>query len=119
MFAAYTGSTNRIGINDYLRGVYIIKKDIDMDDWCNEIDLLVKKAVNPQYIWSSIREILLNENVSTLNVAKLEHKYVDIILNRDGNFNDFLKDKTIAINDNVRDIITSLISNIALGFLIK
>jgi len=119
VFAAYTGSTNRIGINDYLRGVYIIKKDIDMDDWCNEIDLLVKKAVNPQYIWSSIREILLNENVSTLNVAKLEHKYVDIILNRDGNFNDFLKDKTIAINDNVRDIITSLISNIALGFLIK
>jgi hypothetical protein len=119
VFAAYTGSTHRIDINEYLLGVHIIKKDIDMDDWCNEIDSLVRKAVSPQYVWTAIREILLNENVSTLSIARLEHKYVDIILNKNGDFTDLLTDKKIKISDNVKDIITTLISNIALGFLFK
>ena len=119
VFAAYTGSTHRLDINEYLRGVHIIKKDIDMDEWCNEIDLLVKKAVSPQYIWCAIREILLNENVPTLNIAKLEHKYVDIIIHKNGNFNNFLTDETIKISDHVKEIITTLISNIALGLLFK
>ena len=44
IFAAYTGSTYDISLNSYLEGVHIIKKDIEIDDWCTEIDLLIRDS---------------------------------------------------------------------------
>lgn len=48
---------------------------------CTEIDLLIKKSVDPRIIWDTIRNTY-QEEVPTLMIAKLEHDYVDILLNK-------------------------------------
>jgi len=112
VFAAYTGSTYDISINSYLEGVHIIKKDIDVDDWCTEIDLLIKKSVDPSIIWDTIRNTLIKEEVPTLMIAKLEHDYVDILLNKKGDFREFPSEKTLKINADIRSVIQSLVANV-------
>lgn len=118
VFAAYTGSTYDISINSYLDGVHIIKKDIDIDDWCTEIDLLIKKSVDPGIIWDTIRNTLIKEDVPTLIIAKLEHEYVDILLNKGGDFRNFPSEKTIKINSDIRSIIQSLVANVIFSMIV-
>ena len=55
-YAAYTGSTYDISINNYLEGVSIIKKDIEIDDWCIEIDNLIRNISDPKEVWLKIRD---------------------------------------------------------------
>ncbi|WP_308764960.1 hypothetical protein [uncultured Bacteroides sp.] len=114
-YAAYTGSTYDISINTYLEGVSIIKKDIDIDDWCIEIDSLIKKISDPKETWSKIRDILIKEEVPLLSLSKLEHEYVDILLNKNGNFTNFPSaDKNIQLAPDVRAVIQSLVAGIIL-----
>lgn len=116
VIAAYTGQTHDIGINSYLDGVYIIKKDILVDDWCTEIDTLIKKATDPQETWKKIRDLLINEGVPLLSLVKLENEYVDRILNKHGNFHGFpSSDKKLKLSSDIRGIIQSLIAGIILS----
>lgn len=116
IFAAYTGSTYDPMINSYLEGVYIIKKDIEIDDWCQEIDALIKKVSEPRYVWEKIREILIVEEVSLFELAKLENEYVNIILNKGGKFNDFPAPKMkLNISADIRSIINSLLAGLILA----
>jgi hypothetical protein len=92
-FAAYTGSAYDIRINDLLNGVQIIKKDIDIDSWSNAIDALIKESCDPKIIWKKTRDILLSKDVNVNDVAKLENEYVDIILNKKGDFSHFPSEK--------------------------
>ena len=112
IFAAYTGSTYDISLNSYLESVHIIKKDIEIDDWCTEIDLLIKKSVDPRIIWETIRNTLIKEEVPTLMIAKLENDYVDILINKGGNFREFPSEKTLKVSSDVRSIIQSLVANV-------
>ena len=106
ILAAYTGSTYDISINSYLDGVYVIKKDITIDEWCTEIDHLIKKVSDPKETWNKIRDILIKEDVPLLSLAKLEHEYVDIILNKDANFHNFPSSSNdIKLTQDVRAII--------------
>lgn len=116
IFAAYTGSTYNPTINSYLDGVNIIKKDIEIDDWCQEIDALIKRVSDPKYIWSKIRDILIEEDIPLIELAKLENEYVDIILNKNGDFHNFPSKKTkLNINTDVRSIINSLVAGLILS----
>lgn len=117
-YAAYTGSAYDISINSYLLGVNIIKKDIEIDDWCVEIDNLIRKVSDPKEIWIKIRDILLKEDVDLISLANLESEYVDIILNKNANFNDFPSTKRYKkLNPDVRAILQSLVAGIILNAL--
>ena len=103
-YAAYTGSTYDISINNYLEGVSIIKKDIEIDDWCIEIDNLIRNISDPKEVWLKIRDILLKEEVDLISLANLEDEYVDIILNKNG-------------DPDVRAVVQSLVAGIILNTL--
>ena len=117
-YAAYTGSTYDISINNYLEGVSIIKKDIEIDDWCIEIDNLIRNISDPKEVWLKIRDILLKEEVDLISLANLEDEYVDIILNKNGyihNFPSAKKENTL--NPDVRAVVQSLVAGIILNTL--
>lgn len=117
-YATYTGSTYDISINSYLEGVNIIKKDIEIDDWCVEIDSLIRKISDPKEVWLKIREILLKEEVDLISLANLEDEYVDIILNKNGDFHNFPSvKKDHGLNPDVRAVVQSLVAGIILNVL--
>lgn len=114
-YAAYTGSTYDISINNYLEGVSIIKKDIEIDDWCIEIDNLIRNISDPKEVWLKIRDILLKEEVDLISLANLEDEYVDIILNKNGDFHNFPSaKKENTLNPDVRAVVQSLVAGIIL-----
>ncbi|OJV91800.1 MAG: hypothetical protein BGO34_06695 [Bacteroidia bacterium 44-10] len=116
VLAAYTGSTYDISINSYLEGIHIIKKDISVDEWCSEIDYLIKRVSDPKENWNKIRDMLIKEDVPLLSLAKLEHEYVNILLNKDGNFHDFPSSmKKMNLSEDVRSVIQSLIAGLILS----
>ncbi len=115
VLAAYTGSTYDISINSYLEGIQIIKKDISIDEWCSEIDFLIKKVSDPKENWNKIRDMLIKEDVPLLSLAKLEHEYVNILLNKSGNFHEFPSSmKKLNLSEDVRSVIQSLIVGLIL-----
>ena len=117
-YAAYTGSTYDISINNYLEGVSIIKKDIEIDDWCIEIDNLIRNISDPKEVWLKIRDILLKEEVDLISLANLEDEYVDIILNKNGDFHNFPSaNKENTLNPDVRAVVQSLVAGIILNTL--
>ena len=117
-YAAYTGSTYDISINNYLEGVRIIKKDIEIDDWCIEIDNLIRNISDPKEVWLKIRDILLKEEVDLISLANLEDEYVDIILNKNGDFHNFPSaKKENTLNPDVRAVVQSLVAGIILNTL--
>lgn len=117
-YAAYTGSTYDISINNYLEGVSIIKKDIEIDDWCIEIDNLIRNISDPKEVWLKIRDILLKEEVDLISLANLEDEYVDIILNKNGDFHNFPSaKKENTLNPDVRAVVQSLVAGIILNTL--
>lgn len=118
VLAAYTGSTYDINLNSYLDGVHIIKKDIEIDDWCEEIDNLIKITGDPKEIWNKIRDILIKEEVPLLSLAKLEHEYVDILLNKNADFHGFpTSDKKLKLSSDVRGVIQSLVGSIIFSWI--
>ena len=117
-YAAYTGSTYDISINNYLEGVSIIKKDIEIDDWCIEIDNLIRNISDPKEVWLKIRDILLKEEVDLISIANIEDEYVDIILNKNGDFHNFPSaKKENTLNPDVRAVVQSLVAGIILNTL--
>ena len=117
-YAAYTGSTYDISIHNYLEGVSIIKKDIEIDDWCIEIDNLIRNISDPKEVWLKIRDILLKEEVDLISLANLEDEYVDIILNKNGDFHNFPSaKKENTLNPDVRAVVQSLVAGIILNTL--
>lgn len=98
MYAAYSGSYQNIIVNEYLDGVKIIKKDYALEDWIAALDSLLKEYSDPATVWIKIRDRLLSQNVSIHSVAKLEHEYVNTILNKGADFKGFYKKSESSFN---------------------
>lgn len=108
VFAAYTGSSHKLHINEYLDGISIIKKDIEVEDWCSEIENLIKKSKDPIYLWGLMREQLFKHGISTLDIARIEHEYTNTILNKKCDFSHF-PSKKYEFNEDLKLIIKAII----------
>ena len=77
---------------------------------------LRSKPLITKETWNKIRDILIKEDVPLLSLAKLEHEYVDIILNKDANFHNFPSSSNdIKLTQDVRAIIQSLVAGLILS----
>lgn len=94
-----------------LDGIKIVPKNLDKDDWKSLLDKFVCEARNPQTIWFKLRNYMLAANISTLDVAKFEHKYVDVIKNRSGDFSNFLKEDNIELPQDLKSLMISVSAN--------
>lgn len=81
---AYTGSTYDPTYNEYLeRADAITEKGTSIDDWIQILDEQICKCVDPKYQWDDLRQYLIESNVSTIDIAKLEDRYVQSIMKKD------------------------------------
>ncbi len=79
---AYTGFTHDPSYNKYFRMAdFNIKKDIDGDEWVEQLDFAIELTTDPKKKWIKLRNFLLDNNVSLFEIMKLENEYVSSIIN--------------------------------------
>lgn len=67
---AYTGYTHDPTYNKFFRlADFVFKKDMDGDEWLENLDLAIDSAVNPQKRWIKLREFLIQNNVSLFEIT--------------------------------------------------
>jgi len=114
---AYTSFTYNADYNQFFSlADYVVPKDFAIDDWINLLDERVKKAIDPVFQWKKIRTYLLDNDISTITIAKIEDKYVQSV--NDCNFNilnTYVAGKESKLSNIITDFISSLCAKIILG----
>jgi hypothetical protein len=85
---AYTGAALRSGPVTAAKATadQIFKKDSHNADWKEMLDSYVDKAVDPYQVWMRFRKYLVDQDIDTLLLLKLEDAYVKSIRTRDPKF---------------------------------
>jgi len=60
---------------------FFIKKDEDVGEWRSKLDGILVLITNPIYVWKRQRFALVDADVETLDILKLEDAFVKSILN--------------------------------------
>lgn len=85
---AYTAESYDTSFQKYLSFAdAIIDKGSEIERWTTTLDQKIKDAVDPIKQWQRIRTVLFEANVTTIEVARLESKYVKAVQN--GSFRSF------------------------------
>lgn len=114
-FAVYSGSLFNTDLTETLQNIHIIKKDQPSEDWCNDIDTLIRKVTNPKIIWQKIARIMIENEVPTQIISKMEHEYVEVIRDRKGDFSRFPSSRCLnKVDTDISGIIHSLVGGIIL-----
>lgn len=80
------------------------------------LDEQIKKSIDPVEQWRKIRNCLLEQNVSTLTVAKIEDKFVSSVKNN--NFNSlekYINSEGNVVRTIINDFVSSLCAKLILG----
>lgn len=82
---AYTGGAqdDDMAIKANRAADIFIKKDADIEEWRDKLDDLIDRLSNPIIVWRRQRDALVKNNVSTLDIIKLEDAFVKSITARD------------------------------------
>ena len=106
---AYTGSTYDTTYNEYLDFAdTVISKGTSLDDWIQILDEQIRNCVNPKLQWDNLRQYLIKLNVPTMDIAKLEDRYVHSILKKDFSG---LSGLAESYGDTVKSIVVDLLSS--------
>lgn len=65
---------------------FVLKKDIDIDEWINNLDLAIEKVANPIFLWTRIRNRLLEYEVPIAQIMQLEDQFVSYIQQKKAHF---------------------------------
>ena len=114
---AYTSYTFDAEYNKFFSiADFVAPKDFGTDDWITVLDEQVRKAIDPVNQWKKIRKYLLDHEVSTLMIARIEHKYVAAVKNR--NFDKlqaFIDGNDSKLSSIITDFLSSLCAKLILG----
>ena len=88
-------------------------KDINIEKWCDLLDVAVAEVSNPVALWSKFRHRLLNQGVTPFQLTELEDAYVRGLLSDNQDLPRTLNEKAIAvgIDQDVRNVIAGLVAN--------
>ena len=88
---AYTGgaSNQTISREAAVSADFFLKKDADIEQWVETLDALIIKLLNPYQVWQRQRLALVQREVDTQTIIKLEDAFVGSIVQG----NDFAKSK--------------------------
>ena len=88
VIAAYTGSPGSSEITKRAKFFAdgFIQKDADLEAWTEQLDALIKLAVDPREIWRRTRVALIEEGTSTKQLLSLEDAFVRSVNSRDASF---------------------------------
>lgn len=87
-----------------------IKKDAEIEEWRNKLDDLIDRICDPVIVWRRQRDALVKQNVSTLDIIKLEDAFVKAVeIRKPAIFQQ--KARSIEIGGDARAIAQSLIGS--------
>ena len=114
---AYTSYTYDPSLNQFFSMAdFVAPKDFGIDDWINVLDDQVKKSIDPVNQWKKIRDYLLENDVSTLTIARIEDKFVAAVNRKNfDKLKNFVEGKDSKLNSIVTDFLSSLCAKIILG----
>ena len=114
---AYTSYTYNPEYNQYLSlADFVAPKDMGIDDWISVLDEQVKKSIDPVNQWKKIRDYLLEKEISTLTIAKIEDKFVAAVNQKNfDKLKNYVEGKDSKLNSIVTDFLSSLCAKIILG----
>lgn len=116
---AYTGYTHDPTYNKFFKlADFVLKKDLDGDEWVESLDIAIDSAVNPQKRWIKLRNFLIENNVSLFEIVKLENEYVRTILEGKSLENFPSKKLSDEIDKDIRAVIQSFTASIIFKVLI-
>lgn len=114
-YAVYSSSLYNPEMTSALQGISIIKKDQPSDEWCNDIDSLIRNVTNPKLIWQKIAIKMIENNIPTSVIRKVEHEYVECVRDKAGDFTGFPSKHCLSdVESDVSGIVHSLIAGIVL-----
>lgn len=107
---AYTASNYDPTFNEALGYAdSVMLKGSSFDDWSSLLDTQIKKLMNPHAQWEILRTSLLETGVSTIEVAKIEGRYVEAFQKRDSSpIKELLNDSS---SSNVGTILSGFLSS--------
>jgi hypothetical protein len=74
---AYTGHQFDASYNRYFAmSDFLLKKDIDSDEWIESLDAAIQTASDPIIRWKRLRNYLLEKDIPLIHLMKLEDDYV-------------------------------------------
>ena len=95
---------------------FVAPKDFSIDDWIGVLDEQVKRSIDPVNQWKKMRTYLLENDVSTLTIAKIEDKYVSAVNSKNfDRFKVFVEGKDSKLSSIISDFLTSLCAKLILG----
>lgn len=93
-----------------------VKKDIESEKWVETLDNAIATYLNPVSQWKKLRDYLINLDVPTVRIAKLEDHYVTAILTKKKPFQD--EKKLIDLPQDAKNILLGIASNYAFKLLV-
>lgn len=114
---AYTSYTFDAEYNKYFSiADFVAPKDFGTDDWIDVLDEQVRKAIDPVNQWKKIRRYLLENDVSTLMIARIEDKYVAAVNNKNfDKLKSFVDGNDSKLSSIITDFLSSLCAKVILG----
>jgi hypothetical protein len=109
---AYTGGSLDVAVVSYAQTFAddFLKKDADINEWRDKLDEVIGLLSNPLEVWRRQRDALVDADVSTLEILKLEDAFVRSV--KEGNPRPYvLYVNNPRINKDIRAIGQSLIAS--------
>ena len=118
---AYTGAAlNQVAAREAAVGADdILKKDVDIEEWISVLDGYTAAVLDPKQVWERIRADLVQREIDTKHVLRLEDAYVASVLRRDKSFvalRGVLGN--LSLGEDVRAIVNGIISSAAFKFIL-
>lgn len=116
---AYTSYTYDAEYNQFFSlADFVAPKDFGIDDWIDALDDQVRKSIDPVNQWKKIRSYLLENDVSTLTIAKIEDKYVAAVKAKNfDKLKNYVEGKESKLCSIISDFLSSLCAKIILGYI--
>lgn len=111
---AYSGSDRKGPMAVYAKhsADLFIGKDEPVEELTDKLDRLAVQASSPGVIWGRIRRSLVDQGVPTRSIMQIEHEYVEEMLNKNPNSENFLKKSCqVELNETARAVIINLASS--------
>jgi hypothetical protein len=109
---AYTGGAvdDAVTIRANESADYFLRKDADVEEWRDKLDRIIEFLSNPVLVWRRQRFALIDSDVSTMDILKLEDAFVRSIDMRNQNHFLQLSEKS-TVGADARAIAQSLIAS--------
>ena len=114
---AYTSYTYNPELNQFFSMAdFVAPKDFAIDDWIYALDEQVRKSIDPVNQWKKIRDHLVENDVSTLTIAKIEDKFVAAVNSKSfDKLKSYVEGKDSKLASIISDFMSSLCAKIILG----